>query len=276
VPIAADLTCIFCGYNLRGLSRDGRCPECGRAVMESAGAARGWMVDARGRWAMIGASLTVWPPVLLALAMGGLIFDSFSPPQSGTPGVSLFPALLVVAVGAVVVWLLGGGILLWIFARIAAARPRRLGAAGVCLVGVALSLVVEYVARDSLEVMAVTAAVAPVLLAVAYLILMGEMSRLMNQARRRDAAWAALVARSLIGLALGGYLVGGLFIGSVEFLDLEVGGPLGVLCLGSGFLAAAGGVLAVSIAAWRFGWAVRRVRDTHVDAGRQGAETAGE
>jgi hypothetical protein len=31
-PIAHDHPCRKCGYNLRGLSADGRCPECGTPV----------------------------------------------------------------------------------------------------------------------------------------------------------------------------------------------------------------------------------------------------
>ena len=31
-PIATDLPCAFCSYNLRGVRRDGACPECGRPV----------------------------------------------------------------------------------------------------------------------------------------------------------------------------------------------------------------------------------------------------
>jgi hypothetical protein len=30
-----DVACVACGYNLRGLRPDGRCPECGRAVADS-------------------------------------------------------------------------------------------------------------------------------------------------------------------------------------------------------------------------------------------------
>ena len=30
-----DLACRRCGYNLRGLSTDGACPECGTAVGQS-------------------------------------------------------------------------------------------------------------------------------------------------------------------------------------------------------------------------------------------------
>lgn len=30
-----DLTCVTCGYNLRGLRRDGRCPECGGTIARS-------------------------------------------------------------------------------------------------------------------------------------------------------------------------------------------------------------------------------------------------
>lgn len=34
--VLIDLNCLSCGYNLRGLSPDGRCPECGIAVGKSA------------------------------------------------------------------------------------------------------------------------------------------------------------------------------------------------------------------------------------------------
>jgi hypothetical protein len=33
--IEADLACAMCGYNLKGLSPDGACPECGRAIGET-------------------------------------------------------------------------------------------------------------------------------------------------------------------------------------------------------------------------------------------------
>ena len=32
ITVAADLHCRACGYNLRGLRRDGACPECGHAI----------------------------------------------------------------------------------------------------------------------------------------------------------------------------------------------------------------------------------------------------
>ena len=35
VTLALDITCRGCGYNLRGLSPAGRCPECGRPVRDS-------------------------------------------------------------------------------------------------------------------------------------------------------------------------------------------------------------------------------------------------
>ncbi len=38
--IVADVPCINCGYNLRGLNAEGRCPECGRSIPEMAKLAR--------------------------------------------------------------------------------------------------------------------------------------------------------------------------------------------------------------------------------------------
>ena len=34
-PIDVDILCVHCGYNLRGLTSDGRCPECGGAIADS-------------------------------------------------------------------------------------------------------------------------------------------------------------------------------------------------------------------------------------------------
>ena len=34
-PLAEDVACIGCGYNLRGLASTGRCPECGRPAQGS-------------------------------------------------------------------------------------------------------------------------------------------------------------------------------------------------------------------------------------------------
>jgi hypothetical protein len=33
--IAGDLSCLHCGYNLRGLTGTGRCPECGKPVLDT-------------------------------------------------------------------------------------------------------------------------------------------------------------------------------------------------------------------------------------------------
>lgn len=33
IPI--DVSCIHCGYNLRGLSSDGQCPECGQPILDA-------------------------------------------------------------------------------------------------------------------------------------------------------------------------------------------------------------------------------------------------
>jgi len=37
IPDETDLLCESCGYTLRGLPVDGRCPECGKAVFDSTG-----------------------------------------------------------------------------------------------------------------------------------------------------------------------------------------------------------------------------------------------
>jgi len=51
LTIAADHSCVGCGYNLRGLPVDGRCPECGNTVTASflatSGFERAWVEDLR-------------------------------------------------------------------------------------------------------------------------------------------------------------------------------------------------------------------------------------
>ena len=63
-PPPADLCCAGCGYALRGLPNDGRCPECGLAVAASiqAAARPPRLADAdprRLRWTVLGAWLLV-------------------------------------------------------------------------------------------------------------------------------------------------------------------------------------------------------------------------
>lgn len=59
--IQADIPCSVCGYNLRGQAREGRCPECGAAVMEAfrggqlTYADRDWLIRVRS-----GVNLVFW------------------------------------------------------------------------------------------------------------------------------------------------------------------------------------------------------------------------
>lgn len=45
--IDADIPCLSCGYNLRGLAEDGRCPECGTAIEPSV---QRYRLRGRQRW----------------------------------------------------------------------------------------------------------------------------------------------------------------------------------------------------------------------------------
>ena len=66
--IVADLPCVACGYNLRGLSLDGRCPECGMAVERST---RGNLLRfCEPRWVETLASGTNWILASLAASIG--------------------------------------------------------------------------------------------------------------------------------------------------------------------------------------------------------------
>ncbi len=77
--LAADVACLTCGYNLRGLAPGGACPECGLAVGLSLRTDRldaapvVWRATlARGatwlRWGVLAAPLLVYPGLVVATA----------------------------------------------------------------------------------------------------------------------------------------------------------------------------------------------------------------
>ena len=67
-PLSHDVACDNCGYNLRSLTRDDRCPECGHPVVRSLSSGVGRSVGrADRRWAFL---------VLLGLAMTLATFPS--------------------------------------------------------------------------------------------------------------------------------------------------------------------------------------------------------
>lgn len=69
-----DLLCRYCGYNLRGLSHDGRCPECGLPVPQSAHCA-GWRAidDPTLRRIRVGAIICVGDVLLAFVSMIALL-----------------------------------------------------------------------------------------------------------------------------------------------------------------------------------------------------------
>lgn len=91
VPIAHDVTCRKCGYNLRGLSPDGRCPECGTAVGYSLQGDLlrfcdpNWVDILRG-----GASLFIWGIVTIFV---GSIAGSFLQASTGSPVLAILAIL---------------------------------------------------------------------------------------------------------------------------------------------------------------------------------------
>jgi DNA-directed RNA polymerase subunit RPC12/RpoP len=63
-PIRADIKCFGCGYNLRGLERTGRCPECGTRIIEALRARR----VIRYKWSAL-LALLLYLAALLLYAM---------------------------------------------------------------------------------------------------------------------------------------------------------------------------------------------------------------
>jgi len=109
--VSADTTCITCGYNLRGLASDGRCPECGSGVAQSLRgdllkfADPGWLARLR-----FGVSLKLWNIGLGIIA-----------------GIAAGVLVMIVGVPRAVITLAGiaGGVLgLWAAIAITTQEPR--------------------------------------------------------------------------------------------------------------------------------------------------------
>jgi hypothetical protein len=98
--IAVDLACSACGYNLRGLTLDRRCPECGTAIARSAFGNElrfsdpGWVEKLRR-----GASLLRWYiviTILTGLAAGGAAAGVLGARGAGSAAAFLLPIGLMV------------------------------------------------------------------------------------------------------------------------------------------------------------------------------------
>jgi len=119
-PVAAEVRCIRCRYQLAGLSPDGDCPECGTEIARSLSEDR--LADADPRWLgriLLGLALLGWGPwaILISILLGlfiGVVIGAFAANDLGLPraievtfGVVLFGVGLGV-MGGVVVAAIGG------------------------------------------------------------------------------------------------------------------------------------------------------------------------
>lgn len=105
--VAVDLPCLHCGYNLRTLASEGRCPECGHPVMESLRARYLWQSPpswveniATGAWTLaicVGLVLGL----IISIAFVGLIHPPFAESGAACAAVLLLFLPLVVIAGLV-------------------------------------------------------------------------------------------------------------------------------------------------------------------------------
>jgi hypothetical protein len=108
--ISEDVPCVHCGYNLRGLTRDKFCPECGTPINRSIFgnqlryAHPGWLERVR-----FGTSLKLWNIVIVILVVVG---------DAIIAAVGLPPSLNMV------LELIGSGLGLWAAVLITAPEPR--------------------------------------------------------------------------------------------------------------------------------------------------------
>lgn len=64
-PVHADLKCVQCNYELRGLPRDGDCPECGAPIEAS-------VLAPAMRQTLLKSNLLVGRPLGLAIGCAGV------------------------------------------------------------------------------------------------------------------------------------------------------------------------------------------------------------
>lgn len=100
-PIDSDTPCGRCGYNLRGLSPDGQCPECGTPIAPSL---THWLAHADPQWRRklaAGALLTAVAAPAIVLLSAIVIWQGMhmSPPGAVALGALLGVAILLNIVG---------------------------------------------------------------------------------------------------------------------------------------------------------------------------------
>jgi predicted Ser/Thr protein kinase/rubrerythrin len=227
-PLEMNLPCAQCGYNLRSLARDGKCPECGREVQDSLFRERLMFADEQWLrvvkvgvttigYGLVAAVLLVvffQPVVFLVLSIAGRGSGA-----SGGAGALLSDRIIGPLLAAV---FLGG-----VFAatlkepmRESERQPRvlrwmaRLGAIVACLVAAGTALVPE-ADRDAVMsrlrpvvAAAAFAAMGGVMLYLAWLAERGPELKLARQARRRG--WV-IVGAGLMVVVLEGMLKLGVF-----------------------------------------------------------------
>jgi hypothetical protein len=100
--IVADTPCRRCGYNLRGLSKDGQCPECGAPIKLSVGgdvlrySDPNWLRRLRR-----GISLLLW---FFVACVSLLVVAMTLPPVSGAIGPPVLLRILGALIGGMYVW----------------------------------------------------------------------------------------------------------------------------------------------------------------------------
>jgi hypothetical protein len=260
--IEEDHSCLICGYNLKHQPVAGRCPECGHGVGETLGHSCPWVLQRPGRRAEVGALLLcIGPMGFFCLIMVGFAGATstfvFDRPDWFPVAAYMFACLAVFAL-----WLVGHAVMLAAAARIPPERSGRATVAYACLLILfAWEILLIATMRIPSQVwMEYVTLSMPAVLALAQLILVAELRRLIRQVRSRSVADLTGTARMFIVASLIGYGLVLLLTMVESATGFYVVAGTRDLCFGLALLAAVPTAGVIAVAAWEFRLRLRRIR----------------
>jgi hypothetical protein len=270
--LGGDLQCLSCGYNLRGLSRDGRCPECGHAVAETINRLCPWAAGARGSRVLMGSLLLGCAPFWLA-GLLIVVWWCLLPAEKSEIGLQL------TAVSTGCIWLGGAVLVLTVASQVPPWRPYQMRVAwtSVGYLFFCIGSVVVHVAfgTPSEVWLQGTLIVAPLAFGAVHLVLASALHRLMGLVDcgiAKEYGSVTGLGSWLLLICYGVFLLAGCvqMLQGNDFLDAGAlwGIQVPALMISVGVAVVSAG--ATCLAAWALGLRVRgfQLRQHVADRGR--------